>query len=304
MSGRENLLRSWRRHRTEYLAFLIFIAPNAMLFLTFTYWPIAYSCYLSLHDWNLLTGTGRWQGLENYFALWQSTEFWRVALNTLVYAMGVVVIAQSAAFFLALGLNRNIWGRSVYRTIAFTPHITTTAAAALVWILLLHPDYGPLSRLYTTVGMQGWNWLESGIMSLCALMVVGIWKEIGFASIFFLAGMQSLPQEPFEAARLDGASAWTRLRHLVIPLMSPVIFLLLVTGFIASIKAFDTVAIMTEGGPVYPDSSLYVYHLYKLAFKDFRAGYASAFALVFFIATVTITLVQFRLASKWVHYDD
>jgi ABC-type sugar transport system permease subunit len=135
-------------------------------------------------------------------------------------------------------------------------------------------------------------------------MAVGIWREIGFASLFFLAGLQGLPEECYESAAIDGARPWARLWHLTLPLMSPVIFFLLVSGFIAAMKAFDVVAIMTEGGPVYPSSSVYVYHLYKLAFRDFQSGLASAFAMIFFAVTVLITVIQFRAAARWVHYEN
>lgn len=294
----------WRRERREWITFLAFIAPNAILFLAFTYWPIVYSFVLSFTDWDLLRPARNWVGAANYAALVRDSAFWRVTANTLLYAVGVVLVAQFAAFFVALLLNLKLRGQGVFRTLAFLPHVTMTAAAALVWVLLLHPQYGPLGLIYSAVDVAGPNWLESTTLALIALMVVGIWKEIGFASLFFLAGLQGLPQDCYEAAAIDGARPLSRLRHLTVPLMGPTIFFLLVTGFIAATKAFDSVAIMTEGGPVYPASSLYVYHLYYLAFRQYRAGYASAFALVFFMITLGVMALQFRLAARRVHYGE
>jgi ABC-type sugar transport system permease subunit len=292
------------RRRRDALTFLAFTGPALVLFAVFTYWPILYTAALSLTRWNLLTPQAEFVGLENYGRLFTDPLFWRVFINTTAYAVGVVAIAEALAFLLALLLNRDVPGRPIFRTLAFTPYVTMTAAAAVVWVLLLDPRLGPLSRLYAALGVAGPDWLASSTLALPAVMQVGIWKEVGIASVFFLAGLQGLPRECYEAARVDGSSGLGMLRHITLPLMTPVIFFLLVSGFIAATKTFETVAIMTEGGPVYPASSTYVYHLYRLAFVRFQAGYASAFAVVFLLLTVAATVLQFRLARVWVHDED
>lgn len=296
------LQRSWKRDKREWLAFLAFVAPNFILFTVFTYWPIVYSFFLSFTRWNFLTPDRENVGWANYTRLADDPAFWEVLGNTLTYAISVVLIAQGLAFFLALLLNRRVPGQPFFRTIAFTPHITTTAAAALVWILLLDPRLGPLSAVYNLLGVPGPRWLASSTLALWAIIIVGIWKEIGFSSVFFLAGLQGINQDYYEAAEVDGASGFAVLRHVTIPLMTPVIFFLMVSGFIQAIKAFDVVAIMTEGGPVYPASATYVYHLYQLAFRNFRAGYASAFAIIFFVVIIAVTLFQLKFSERWVHY--
>lgn len=296
------LQRSWKRDKREWLAFLAFVAPNFILFTVFTYWPIVYSFFLSFTRWNFLTPDRENVGWANYSRLADDPAFWEVLGNTLTYAISVVLIAQGLAFFLALLLNRRVPGQPFFRTIAFTPHITTTAAAALVWILLLDPRMGPLSAVYNLLGVPGPRWLASTTLALWAIIFVGIWKEIGFSSVFFLAGLQGINQDYYEAAEVDGASGFAVLRHVTIPLMTPVIFFLMVSGFIQAIKAFDVVAIMTEGGPVYPASATYVYHLYQLAFRNFRAGYASAFAIIFFVLIIAVTLFQLKFSERWVHY--
>ncbi|MEA4910284.1 MAG: sugar ABC transporter permease [Chloroflexi bacterium] len=293
-----------RKNYKEYLAFLAFFAPNLVIFAVFTYWPIIYSGYLSLTNWNYLTPSPTWVGLDNYVELFQDEYFWTVLKNTLIYSVSVVVIAQTLAFLLALLLNKKLRGQGFFRTIAFTPHITTTAAAALVFVLLLDPKLGPLSLVYNSLGMQGISWLSSNKLALWAVIIVGIWKEIGFSSVFFLAGLQSINPEYYEAAEISGASGMDILRYITIPLMTPVIFFLMVSGLIQAMKAFDVVAIMTAGGPVYPASATYVYHLYQLAFRNFRAGYASAFALIFFVVIIVITIIQLRSSEKWVNYGD
>ncbi len=303
-SHRQRIARTFRRNWREWLTFLAFVAPNLVLFAAFTYWPIVHTFLLSFTKWNLLAPESEWCGLRNYIDLLTDPTFWRVTMNTLAYAVVVVGVAQTCAFLLAILLDYPLRGRSIFRTVAFLPHVTATAAAALVWVVVLHPQFGPLATLYNAAGVQGPNLLSDASLALVALMIVGTWREIGFASLFFLAGLQSLPTECYESAAIDGARPWTRLRHITLPLMSPVVFFLLVSGFIAAIKAFDVVAIMTEGGPVYPSSSVYVYHLYKLAFRDYRAGMASAFAMIFFAATVLVTAIQFRAAARWVHYEN
>jgi len=160
-----------------------------------------------------------------------------------------------------------------------------------------------LSGVYHMIGVDGPDLLRSGTGSLAAIIIVGSWKEIGFATIFFLAGLQVIDRSLRESASLEGAGAWAQTRFITFPLMTPVIFFLGLAGFIAALKTFDSVYMMTEGGPVYPDSSTYVFHLYKTAFRDFRAGLASAFAVIFFVLTVLMTGVQFRLARRWVHYE-
>lgn len=292
-----------RRNGGEWLWFLAFAGPGLVLFGVFTYWPIARSVYLGFTHWNLLNPSPAWAGLANYHTLLRDEVFRRVCANTALYAVAVVGVAQSLALFLALVLNVELRGRTLFRVLAFTPYVTTPAAAALVWVLMLDPQAGPVAHVYHALGVQGPRWLSSPTLALWALVAVGVWKEIGFATVFFLAGLQSLPRDVLEAASVDGSGPVRTLWHILLPLLSPVVFFLLVSGLIAAAKAFDVVAIMTQGGPVYPDSSTYVYHLYRVAFRDFRAGYASALATVFFGAMVVVTYVQFRLARKWVHYE-
>lgn len=295
---------SWRKNRREWLTFLAFIAPNFIIFAVFTYWPIIYSFYLSFVRWNFLTPNKQAVGMRNYVRLMQDDNFWEVLGNTLLYAVSVVLIAQALAFLLALLLNRRVKGQPFFRTVSFTPHITTTAAAALVFVLLLDPKLGPLSHVYNFLSIQGPRFLASTTLAIWAIIIVGIWKEIGFASVFFLAGLQGINQEYYEAARVDGAKPFAILRHITVPLMAPVIFFLMVSGFIQATKVFDLVAIMTEGGPVYPSSSTYAYHLYQLAFRNFRAGYASAFAIIFFIGVMAVTLFQLKYSKRWVDYEE
>lgn len=282
--------------------FIILVAPNLLLFLVFTYLPMVYSVVLSFTKWDFLSPQKRFVGFRNYIALVQDPAFWTVLSNSLVFTFFVVFIAQTLAFFLALLLNRKIRGLTVFRTAAFMPHVTTTAAIAVVFVLLLDPDMGPLSYIYRLLKINGISFLSTRGWSLAAVTIVGIWKEIGFSTVFFLAGLQGIPKTHYEAASLAGASKIQTLRYIVVPLMTPVILFLMISGIIETMKKFDIVAIMTEGGPIYPDSSTFVFHLYKLSFLDFRAGYSSAFGIAFFVLIVAISVGQHKLSAKWVHY--
>ena len=247
-----NAARASRRRR-DLGWFLVLAGPNLFLLGVFTFRPILYSVWLSLTSSRLAGGAREYIALENYTRLFNDTEFWRVLLNTAIYAVGVVLVAQTLAFLLALALNRQRRGAAVLRALAFTPHVTLTVAAAVAWLLVLDPRQGPAAGLYGALGVEGPRWLADSRLALPALMLVGGWKEIGFATLFFLAALQNLPDAPYEAARLEGATPWQATRRLTLPMMTPAIFFLGVSGLVAASKTFDAAAVMPQGGPVYPD---------------------------------------------------
>ncbi len=287
----------------EAAIFALFAAPNLVLLALFTFRPMLYSLWVSLTSWRLPGRARDFVGLENYVRLAHDPEFGRVLLNTLVYSAAVVLTAQTLAFALALALNRQRRGAAVFRLLAFTPHVTLTVAAAIAWLLVLDSANGPGAAIYRALDTEGPRWLGDSRLALPALVVVGAWKEIGFATLFFLAGLQSLPEAPYEAARIEGAGRWRETVSLTVPLMGPVIFFMAVSGFVAAFKTFDTVAVMTQGGPVYPDSSLIVYHLYKTGFREYELGYASALANVLWVVLLAFAAAQVRGARRWVSYD-
>ncbi len=283
--------------------FLLLAGPNLILLGVFTFRPIVYSIWISFTSWKLPGRAREWIGAENYTRVWNDPEFWRVLMNTAVYAVGVVAIAQTLAFLLALALNRQRRGAAVLRTLAFTPHVTLTVAAAIAWLLVLDARSGPAAGLYAALGVEGPRWLADSRLALPALMIVGGWREIGFATLFFLASLQNLPDAPYEAARVEGARPWQAAWHLTLPMMTPAIYFLGVSGLVAASKTFDSVAVMTKGGPVYPDSSLFVYHLYTLGFREYEIGYGSAFASVMWVLLLAATAAQLRLSRRWVSHD-
>jgi sn-glycerol 3-phosphate transport system permease protein len=290
-----------RRGRRDALVFLAFVAPNFVLLAVFTFWPVFYSLYLSFLKWNMVARTKPFVGLANYQAMAADPVFWLVLRNTFLLAAGTVFIKLALALALAVALNRKLAGRALYRAVIFSPTFTTSVAVAMVWSWILDPNYGLLRLFLNAVGLASPNWLGDVHWALSAVMIVTIWSGLGYDMVIFLAGLQGIPAELYDAARVDGAGPLDVFARITFPLLSPTTFFLLVISVIGALRAFDVVAVMTDGGPL-NSSNVYVLYLYQNAFKWFRAGYASALALVLFVLILLITVAQMRLSKKWVHY--
>jgi sn-glycerol 3-phosphate transport system permease protein len=290
-----------RRTRRDALTFIAFTAPNFLLLAVFVFWPVLYSLYLSFLKWNMIAKNRPFIGLANYRAMAADPVFWLVLRNTFALAGGTVFIELAIALGLAVMLNRRMPGRSLYRVVIFSPTFTTSVAVAMVWGWIFDPNYGLLRVFLNWVGLASPNWLGDVHWALPAVMIVVIWSGLGYAMVIFLAGLQGIPVELSEAARVDGASPWQTFWKVTFPLLSPTTFFLVVISIIGALKAFDVVAIMTDGGPL-NSSNVYVMYLYQNAFQWFKTGYASALALVLFVVILAITVTQVRLSKRWVHY--
>jgi sn-glycerol 3-phosphate transport system permease protein len=289
-----------RRYR-EYFTFLAFIAPNFILFAIFIFWPLVYSFYLSFMKWNMISPTKEFVNLENYIKMLNDPVLWQASRNTLYLAAGSVFIKLALALGLALLLNQRLAGRSVYRAIIFSPTFTTSVAVAMVWSWIFDPFYGLLRVPLNLVGLASPRWLSDILWTMPAIIIVAIWNGLGYDMVIFLAGLQGIPIDLYEAARVDGASGWQLFRNITLPLLSPTTFFLMVTSIIGAFKTFDIVAVMTAGGPM-NSSNVYIHYLYQNAFKWFKVGFASAQAVIFFIVILVITLAQVKLSRRWVHY--
>jgi sn-glycerol 3-phosphate transport system permease protein len=287
--------------RREYLAFLALILPNMILLVIWTFWPFFYSMYLSVTNWNLLRPEYDIVWLNNYVGLFKSPEFWQIARNTVIFATGTVVIGLVLSLALALLLNQWLVARGFWRLVIFSPHITTTAAMALVWSAMYSFKYGIFANLFNLVGMDFPNVLTDTKLVLPAVMLVAIWKSLGFSTVVFLAALQGVDQSLKEAAAIDGANSWHIFWHVTFPSISPITYFLIITGMMAAFKSFDIVAVMTGGGPS-NSSNLLVYQIYREAFGYQRFGYASALAVVLFVALMIITYLQTRYKGRWVSY--
>lgn len=299
-ASQRRLFRMTERRR-EYLAFLAFIAPNLILLSMWTFWPFFHSLYLSLTNWNLLRPTWDMVGVDNYLRLLRSPEFWQITRNTLVFAFGTVVIGLTIALALAVLLNQWLVARGLWRLVIFSPHITTSAAMALVWISMYDPKHGAFAAALSWIGLEFPNVLASPRYVLPAIMLVAIWKSLGFSTVVLLAGLQGVDSSLKEAAAIDGANSWQVFRHVSFPAITPIMYFLTITGLMSAIKTFDIVSVMTGGGPANA-SNLYVYQIYREAFGFQRMGVASALAAIMFVLIMLFTYLQTRVKDRWVSY--
>jgi multiple sugar transport system permease protein len=288
--------------REETIAGYLFLLPNLVGFLLFSLLPIVATFGLTLTDWNLF---GQWKfvGLDNFRTLVADDLFWQTTRNTVVYTLGAVPIGVFIAFWLALLLNRKMRGVVFFRTVFFLPHVTLTVAIAIVWSWIYHPELGLINYLLGLVGIDGPRWLQSTTWAMPAIIVMSNWKGIGYAMLVFLAGLQAIPQDLHEAATIDGASAFQRLRHITVPLLTPTTFFILVTSFIGAMQAFDQFYVMTQGGPAYATTTLVMY-IFQNGFQFFQMGYAAAIAVVLFVVIFVITALQWQFGRAWVHGFD
>ncbi|MCF6136625.1 carbohydrate ABC transporter permease [Pseudalkalibacillus berkeleyi] len=284
----------------ENLSGWVFILPAFILLIVFWIYPIGYSFYLSFLNWDMLSPPS-FVGAEHYQTLMNSADFKQSLLNTglytFFYVIGVVVIGM----MLALLVNQQLKGIGFFRMLLFSPHITPIIAISIVWMSLYDLDDGLLNALLTSVGLPEGTWLASSDTVLMSLIIMGLWKAVGYYMMFFLAALQSVPLHIYEAGRLDGANRWQMFWHITLPFISPITFFVVIVSIIEAFQTFDQIAVMTQGGP--SNSSLVlVYYLYRHAFEYFNIGFASAIAIVLFLSLVVFSVVQYFISRKWVHH--
>lgn len=291
-----------RRPYKEYLIFLAFVGPNFLLFAIFTYWPLIYQVYLSAVRWDMISPVKTFVGSENYQQLLQDPEFLQVLWNTFYFTFAVVAGSMALGLALALLLNQKLHGRNFVRSVVFAPVILSGAAVALVWAYIFDPNYGLLKVLLNAFGIASPNWLGDTSWAMPAIIIVYLWKNLGYSAIIYLAGLQNIPNDLYEAAKVDGANGRQQFVHVTLPQLSPVTFFLLITTIINSFQAFDIINVMTGGGPVIATTTL-IYYLYQEGFQAFRAGIAAAAGMILFVLVLLVTLVQLGWLQRRVHYS-
>jgi multiple sugar transport system permease protein len=283
-----------------------FIAPTALGLGLFYLWPVLQTAYFSFTEWGPFGGH-EWSGTDNYVRLVNDPEVGRALLNTITYTVLGLLSIPLAIVFAAL-LNRRMRGVGVYRTLFFLPVVTMPVAVAMVWRWLYNGDYGLINYLLSLVGIGGPNWIADPDTALYALVVIGIWSSIGYHLIIFLAGMQAIPAEYYEAAALDGAGSFRQFTRITLPLLSPTAFFVSVVSVIGSLQLFDLVFVIAGSGssaranPAYPRLETVVQLFYDRAFVTNERGYAAAIVMLLLLVVVILTAVQFRLQRRWVHY--
>lgn len=287
--------------RREALLFLLFVGPNLFFFAVFSFWPIIYSAYLSTRRWDMIAPVKPFVGLNNYRYLFTDDTFRLVLRNTVVFTGVTVGGTLVLGLGLALLLNQPLRGREGAKAILFAPSLLSGAAISIVWIYLFDPRFGLIARMLDVVGVASPSWLADPRWAMPAVIIVSIWKDLGFTAVIYLAGLRTIPRDLYEAAKVDGAGPWWRFRSVTLPMLSPIVFFLGVTSLLNTIQSFDIIQVMTRGGPVDSTTTL-IYYVYQQGFVAFNAGRASAAAIILFVAMLGITLAQVRWAERQVHY--
>lgn len=301
ISPPSRLRRVSARERRERWLFVAFVIPNMLLLTTFTFWPLIYNAYLSFVRWDFISPVKHWVGVQNYADVLGDPVFQRVVLNTLVFTAGSVGVTLVLGLILALLLNQPLRWRNGARAVLFTPTVLSGATIAIVWIYIFDPRYGLLRVLLGWAGVASPDWLTNPAWALPAITIVYIWKNVGYAVVIYLAGLQAIDRSLYEAATVDGAGAWARFRNVTLPGLSPISFFLMVTSVLACFQAFDVIRVMTSGGPVNATNTL-IYYLYELGFVAFQAGRAGVVAVVMFVIMLVLTVIQLRYVERGVHY--
>ena len=257
--------------------------------------------YLSFTNWDILRPP-TFVGLRNWAALFSDDLLLRAVLQTLYYAIASVAGATAVSLALALLLNQRLKTIGFYRTFFFLPAVTSLVAIAMVWRWMYNTEFGVLNAFLGSLGVNPVNWLGDPALAMPAVILMSIWRSAGFNTVLFLAGLQGVPQEYYEAAAIDGASLWDRFRRITLPLISPTTFFVVVNGLIGSWQVFDQVYILTRGGPSLSTVTV-VYLIYSNGFEWYKTGYASAMAYALFLIIIALTAIQFKLQKRWVFYN-
>jgi multiple sugar transport system permease protein len=292
-----------RLQRSETIAGFLFIGPMLIGVSVLTLIPIIATFLLSLADWNFIAGIKdiKWVGLDNFEKLFRDEIFMKSMRNNALFLLGVPIYLI-ISMFLAIVIDKHIYMKAYFKVAYFMPYISSIVAVAIVWQVLFNPSAGPVNQFLVSIGIDNPpKWIADPKFALVSLMMISVWTAIGFNMIVYIAGLQSIPRDLYEAAEIDGAGTWTKFKSITFPQLSSTTFFLLVTGIISTFKVFDLIAVLTKGGPL-SSTSMIVWQLYDTAFVNLKIGYASSMAVVLFFCVLAITLFQWIGQKKWVNY--
>ncbi|MBT2215982.1 sugar ABC transporter permease [Virgibacillus dakarensis] len=281
----------------------LFIAPTLLGLLIFYIFPVFQTFYYSFNDWGAF-GNYTWSGLDNYKEIFKDPDVWYSFRNTLIYAFAMVPISIAVSIVVAVLLNQKIKGLTVYRTLYFLPVVTMPAAIGMIWKWLYNSDYGVINHVLDWFSIGGPNWLTDPHWVLIAIIAVGVWSVIGTNMVILLSGLQGIPKSLYEAASLDGAGLSYTFFRITLPLLSPTIFFVTVISFIGAFQVFDFIFMMVSPtNPAIDNAQSVIYLFFQYAFVVGDKGIAAAMAFVLFIIILILTILQFKLQKRWVHYD-
>ncbi|WP_411552686.1 carbohydrate ABC transporter permease [Paenibacillus lautus] len=285
-------------NRGDHLAGWLFVLPMVLGFVLLLLVPLMMALYMSFTDWPLL-GEAKLIGFENYRTIAGDAEFWRVLGNTLYFAAGLVPLNIILALLLAIPLSKNIRGAGFFRTLIFIPVMTSLVVWSIVWKYMFATDSGFINQLLRMIAITGPAWLYDTRLAMPVVIVTSLLKNVGLNMVLFIAALQQVPAQLYEAARIDGAGRMRIFFRITVPMITPTIFLTLMMTIIGSLKVFGQIYVMTQGGPS-GSTKVLVYNIWERAFKLFEFGYASALAYVLFIITLLLTLAQWQMRKRWV----
>ena len=286
-----------------------FLLPSLIGLAIFYLAPMVVSIFISLTDWNGLDRLfaddfmqKHFIGLDNYKAILTSQEFWKVLKNTLTYIVLYLPLMMAVSLAVASLLSQQRRSVGVFRVLYYIPVLTSWVAASLIWKSILAPQYGAMNNILAFFGIEGPGWLLDEKWAMPAIVLVSVWKDMGFFGLILLSGMVGINRTYYEAAEIDGAGAWTRFWKVTLPLLTPAIFYVLIVSLINSFQLFPQIMIMTDGGPN-GATQVMVERIYKYGFRYFKMGYASAFSWILFLIIMVCTAIQMRGQKRWVNYD-
>ncbi|MEV8039326.1 MULTISPECIES: sugar ABC transporter permease [unclassified Arthrobacter] len=289
------------RTRRDFFVFLALALPNLALIAVFTYLPLINNIYYSTLDWTLGSASATVVGFDNYINFFTSADAPNVLGTTAVFTVVTVGGSMILGLLVALALNAKVRGTTFARSAVFAPYVLSGVGVGLVWLFIFDPGYGVLSWLLRGIGQQSPQWINDPQLSLVMVIIVYIWKNLGYCAVVYLAGLQSLPKDVMEAASLDGANGFRRFVSMSVPLLSPTTFFLLITTLLSSLQAFDLIRIMT---PLGNGTSTLIYEAYLQAFGAYnRAGYSASISVILFAILLIITVLQVRFVERKVHYS-
>lgn len=289
--------------RRESLAGWFFVSPMLIGTTILTLVPILAIFALSFSDWIFISGIEglSWNGWANFNHLLDDPTFRKSLVNNLVFLLTVPAY-MAISLLLAVIIESKVYAKNFFKVVFFMPYISSIVAVAIVWQVLFHPSIGPVNQFLMFLGMSNPpKWIADPNFALISIMMISVWISIGFNMIVYIAGLQSIPRDLYEAADIDGAGGWAKFRRITFPLLSPTTFFLLITGIIYTFKVFDLIAILTKGGPI-KSTTMMVWYIYETAFINLKIGYASVLSFVLFLCVFMITMIQWIGQKRWVNY--
>lgn len=295
---------TWRNFWKESALAYLFLLPTILVLGTFNFYPVVKAFILSLYDTNMITQKGAFIGLANYTEILKDPVFWQAIKNTFIFVAGTVPIEIALALGVAMLLNQKLRFRAFYRLAFFTPYVTTVVAISIVWAWIYNEQWGLLNYLIGMIGLKPQEWLLEPKWTLFTIMLMSVWKTLGYTVIIFLAGLQNVDKELYNAAKVDGANDRQVFWHVTWPMLTPTTFFVSITSLIGAFKVFTEIFVLYGGkpGPVQAGVTI-VFYIYEKAWSDYRAGYASAAAYMLFFLVLAVTMFQLWYAKKRVHYS-